>query len=161
MINSSIGITGSVGRFGKNEHLDVKTIQTRLNALMGTSRKTLVVDGKVGSKTIGTIKDFQVSVARLRRPDGRVDPGKRTITAMNDPNSASVWQRMCIPPEASPATVSNDTTRDDRMSPGEKLLAKEAANLGESTAFDEFRRELIDKSVPNMKKFLGPSDRAE
>ncbi|MEM6499684.1 MAG: hypothetical protein AAF709_23560, partial [Pseudomonadota bacterium] len=37
----------------------------------------------------------------LRRPDGRVDPGKRTITAMNDPNSASVWQRMCIPPEAS------------------------------------------------------------
>lgn len=161
MINSSIGITGSVGRFGKNEHLDVKTIQTRLNALMGTSRKALVVDGKVGSKTIGMIKDFQVSVARLRRPDGRVDPGKRTITAMNDPNSASVWQRMCIPPEASPATVSNDTTRDDRMSPGEKLLAKEAANLGESTAFDEFRRELIDKSVPNMKKFLGTIGRAD
>lgn len=161
MINSSIGITGSVGRFGKNEQLDVKTVQTRLNALMGGSRKALVVDGRVGSKTIGTIKDFQVSVVRLRRPDGRVDPAKRTISAMNDPQSASIWQRMCIPPEANPSTVSNDTVRDQRLTPAEKLLAKEAANLGESSAFDEFRRELIDKSFPNMKKFLGTIGRAE
>lgn len=161
MINSSIGITGSVGRFGTNEQLDVRAIQTRLNALMGTSRKELAVDGKVGSKTIGTIKDFQASVVRLRYPDGRVDPAKRTIQALNDPNSASVWQRMCIPPAAHPSTVANDTVRDDRLTPAEKLLAKEAANIGDSNAFDEFRRELIDKSIPDMKKFLGTIGRAE
>lgn len=161
MINSSIGITGSVGRFGNNEFLDVKTVQTRLNALMGTSRKELVPDGKVGSKTIGAIKDFQASVVRLRHPDGRVDPANRTINALNDPNSASVWQRMCIPPEAHPSTVASETTRDDRLTPAEKLLAKEAADIGDSGAFDEFRRELIDKSIPDMKKFLGTIGRAE
>ena len=161
MINSCIGISGSVGRFGKNEMFDVKTVQTRLNALMGSSRKTLAVDGKIGSKTIGTIKDFQASVVRLRCPDGRVDPDNRTIRALNDPNSASIWQRMCIPPQANPISVANDTARDDRLSPAEKLLATEAAKLGESDAFDEFRRELIDKSFPDMKKFLGSIGRAE
>ncbi|MEM9631416.1 MAG: peptidoglycan-binding protein [Pseudomonadota bacterium] len=161
MINSCIGISGSVGRFGKNQLFDVKTVQTRLNALMGTSRKELAVDGKVGSKTIGTIKDFQASVVRLRYPDGRVDPDNRTIRALNDPNSAPVWQRMCIPPVANPVSVANDTNRDDRLTPAEKLLAKEAANIGDSAAFDEFRRELIDKSFPNMKKFLGSIGRAE
>lgn len=161
MIYSSIGISGSVGRFGKNEKFDVETVQERLNELMGPSRKRLDVDGKIGPKTIGTIKDFQFNVVRLRRPDGRVDPEQKTIRALNDPNSASLWQRMCIPPEAHPVRVADETTRDERMSPPEKLLAKEAVAMGESSAFEEFRRELIDKSIPEMKKFLGSIGRAE
>ncbi|MBN9672769.1 peptidoglycan-binding domain-containing protein [Roseibium aggregatum] len=161
MINSSVGISGSVGRFGNNDKFDVETVQIRLNDLMGGSRTKLVVDGKVGSKTIGTIKDFQINVVRLRHADGRVDPDKQTIRAMNDPNSASTWQRMSIPPEANPSTNVDEAKRDDRMMPQEKLLAKEAAKMGESDAFNEFRRELIDKSIPEMKKFLGSIARAE
>jgi len=161
MINSSIGISGSVGRFGNNDKFDVETVQIRLNELMGASRKALAVDGNVGPKTIGTIKDFQFSVLKFRRPDGRVDPAKQTIMALNDPNSASVWQRMSIPPEAEPHRVREETDRDERLAPAEKVLAKEAAAMGESSAFEEFRRELIDKSFPEMKKFLGTLSRAE
>lgn len=97
MINSSIGITGSVGRWGKNDQLDVVAVQTRLNELMGGSRTNLVPDGISGRKTRGMIADFQISVVGFRKPDSRVDPAGRTIIAMNDPNSASVWQRMSIP----------------------------------------------------------------
>ncbi len=97
MINSSIGITGSVGRRGRNEKLDVVAVQTRLNELMGASRPNLVPDGISGPKTRGMIADFQVSVVGFRHPDYRVDPAGRTIVAMNDPASASIWQRMSIP----------------------------------------------------------------
>ncbi|MEM5584085.1 hypothetical protein WNZ15_16605 [Roseibium sp. AS2] len=97
MINSSIGIVGSVGRWGKNGKPDVVAIQTRLNELMGASRPNLVPDGISGRKTRGMIADFQVSVVGFRSPDSRVDPVGRTIIALNDPASASVWQRMSIP----------------------------------------------------------------
>lgn len=160
MICSSIGISGSVGRFGKNEKFDVETVQIRLNDLMGTSRKRLDVDGRIGPKTIGTIKDFQFNVVRLRYPDGRVDPEQKTIRALNDPNSASIWQRMSIPPQAYLDRVAEEAARDERLSLPEKLLATEAADMGESSAFEELRRELIDKSVPEMKKFLGSLGRA-
>lgn len=105
MINSSIGLMGSVGHNGRNDTLDVTNVQDRLNALMGDSRKLLVVDGLSGSKTRGMIADFQISVAGFQRPDSRVDPIGKTIIALNDPNSASVWQRRSIPPTVIPAVA--------------------------------------------------------
>ncbi len=91
-ITSSIGITTSVGTGGRNIQRDVSTIQQRLNELMGVSRQHLVVDGKCGRKTNGMIADFQRSVLKFRQPDSRVDPRGRTITALNAPNSATVWK---------------------------------------------------------------------
>lgn len=92
-ITSSIGITASVGRGGRNNAPDVRTIQERLNVLMGTSRQHLTVDGLSGPKTRGMIGDFQRNVLSFRWPDQRVDPAGRTIRALNDPNSARQWQR--------------------------------------------------------------------
>lgn len=92
VIKSSIGITASVGRGGRNIASDVSTVQTRLNELMGKSRVPLDVDGLVGPKTKGMIADFQRNVLNFRWPDSRVDPGGRTITAMNDPKSATLWR---------------------------------------------------------------------
>lgn len=105
MINSSIGLMGSVGHNGRNDTLDVTNVQDRLNELMGDSRKPLVVDGQSGSKTRGMIADFQISVVGFQRPDSRVDPIGKTIIALNDPNSASIWQRMSIPPAIIPAVA--------------------------------------------------------
>src|SRR4051812_18798172 len=73
-ILKSISIVGSVGRGGRNLPADVKTIQARLNELMGTSRQPLAVDGLNGPKTEGMIADFQRAVVKFQWPDARVDP---------------------------------------------------------------------------------------
>ncbi len=88
----SVLIVGSVGRGGRNLPADVKTIQARLNELMGASRQPLAVDGLNGPKTEAMIADFQKSVVRVQWPDSRVDPNQKTIAALNDPNSATIWQ---------------------------------------------------------------------
>lgn len=97
-IYSSIGISGSVGRSGKNDPFDVRTVQQRLNDLMHAPRVPLAVDGKSGPKTRGMIRDFQHSVLHFRWPDGRVDPAAKTIAALNDPASESIWAQASIQP---------------------------------------------------------------
>lgn len=100
-IYSSVAITDSVGRNGRNRHLDVVTIQQRLNDLMHAPRVPLDVDGKSGPKTRAMIRDFQRSVCKFKWPDGRVDPAAKTIQKLNDPQSESEWANMSIPPEPS------------------------------------------------------------
>ena len=90
-ITSSADVSASAGNNGQNIQRDVCTIQQRLNELMGASRQQLEVDGLSGRKTNGMIADFQRPVLKFNRPDSRVDPGGRTIIAMNAPNSATVW----------------------------------------------------------------------
>lgn len=91
-IISSIYIVGSVGKGGQNRPADVSTVQERLNELMGNSRTHLKVDGLSGPKTKGMIADFQKSVLKFNWPDSRVDPGGKTIAAMNNPTSATIWR---------------------------------------------------------------------
>jgi len=96
-INSSVGIFGSVGAGGKNNHNDVAAIQQRLNDLMHPPRVPLAVDGISGRKTRRMIRDFQKSVCKFNWPDGRVDPVGKTIVALNDPDSEGEWAQMSIP----------------------------------------------------------------
>ncbi len=91
-INRSISILESVGQGGRNRPQDVSTVQARLNELVGGARTQLMVDGRSGPKTQGMIKDFQTSVLKFSRADGRVDPNGKTIMAMNDSNSAMIWR---------------------------------------------------------------------
>jgi len=91
-IHSSIYISGSVGRGGSNQAMDVRTVQTRLNELMGKSREPLKVDGLCGPKTKGMIADFQESVLKFKWPDSRVDPNGKTIKALNDEKSETIWR---------------------------------------------------------------------
>ncbi|GJM43553.1 MAG: hypothetical protein DHS20C21_03950 [Gemmatimonadota bacterium] len=102
-IHSSIFISGSVGRGGKNQAADVSTVQTRLNELMGNARTALKVDGLSGSKTQGMIADFQKSVLKFNWPDSRVDPNGKTIQALNDPKSATTWRS--VPPASGGGTA--------------------------------------------------------
>lgn len=99
-INMTISIRSAVGAGARavNAPADVKAVQNQLNGHMGPSRTKLVVDGKIGPKTIGTIKDFQKAAAGLRSPDGRVDPRGKTEGALNDPGSSSKFARMSVAP---------------------------------------------------------------
>ena len=71
------GITGSVGKGGRNRSSDVKTVQRLLN----NHGKSLKVDGIAGPKTIGAIGSFQMQ--HFGWKDGRVDVGGKTWGKLN------------------------------------------------------------------------------
>lgn len=86
-----LAIEGSVGRKARNRAGDVAAVQSWLNSIMPDSRRQLRADGRNGPNTMEAIADFQTKVVGSRKPDGRVDPGGRTLRHMNDPNAAAVW----------------------------------------------------------------------
>ena len=76
-------ISKTVGKGGKNDKDDAGVVQELLNnfAQMAGFAK-LKVDNDVGKKTIAAITAFQTKVMGVKA-DGRVDPGKDTIKALN------------------------------------------------------------------------------
>lgn len=153
-INQSIFITQPVGYLGKNLPQDVKSIQQRLNELMPASRKKLTVDGKCGPLTVACIREFQKEVCGTAGPDGRVDPNKGTLAALNDPNSASKWAKMSFGAPAAPGAAGGSMPHEEQM----RAKFREA---GREPEFDMFRRAFVDGSIPAMKNFLGAIGRAE
>ncbi|MGE0246072.1 MAG: peptidoglycan-binding protein [Pyrinomonadaceae bacterium] len=82
-----VTLTGSVGRNGRNLRDDVSQIQDALNRVgpsNGGPVIKLVVDGFVGPKTVRAIEDFQRTQFPGKFPDGRVDPGQRTVGRLNE-----------------------------------------------------------------------------
>lgn len=76
-------ISASVGHGGRNLASDVQKVQSLLND-HGAS-PPLAVDGACGPQTVRAIRWFQEHVVGLASPDGRVDPGGRTWTALSQP----------------------------------------------------------------------------
>lgn len=78
-------ISSSVGKHGKNNYKDVVAVQTLLNGCIRLLKplSPLNPDGKVGKKTIEAIELFQKNVVGMLNPDGRIDPGGRTILLLN------------------------------------------------------------------------------
>ena len=77
-------IQASGGKSGRNQPTDVQTVQQLLNQQKNPAYTfgAVTVDGKSGPQTIAAIKSFQRQVVKLSSPDGRVDPGGKTITAL-------------------------------------------------------------------------------
>ena len=73
-------ISYSVGVEGKNQKSDVLKIQQAFNkikALPGDKR--LVEDGLYGESTAKSIVLFQKNYVKMKKPDGRIDPGGKSI----------------------------------------------------------------------------------
>ena len=79
----SAGITESVGNGANNRPPDVRRVQ-RLLALFAklTDLPPLEEDGLIGGATIAAIERFQADTLGYPAPDGRIDPGGRTWTAL-------------------------------------------------------------------------------
>jgi peptidoglycan hydrolase-like protein with peptidoglycan-binding domain len=75
----SFKIRAAVGRGGANKPEDVTAVQQALNE----HGAKLTVDGRIGPATIKAIQDFQRKVG-FKKPDGRIDPGRRTEAALRD-----------------------------------------------------------------------------
>lgn len=84
-------INASVGKGGVNNHADVITVQTLLNQHIQSliPLMPLKIDGKIGSRTIDAIMEFQRRVVGLSQPDGRVDPNGRTLAKLNQVSSGT------------------------------------------------------------------------
>lgn len=85
-------IVKSVGKDAPNRKADVIVVQKLLNNFAtGLGLKALEVDGGFGTDTGTAIRRFQAKVVGIANPDGRVDPGGRTLVALNGtaPPSAS------------------------------------------------------------------------
>lgn len=98
----TISIRESVGRRGKNREADTLQVQMALNAVFPA--RPLVVDGDCGQKTIATIERFQRRF--MGRPDGRIDPGGRTLRRLN---ASLPWPGRAQPaPSAASATAATE-----------------------------------------------------
>ena len=75
----NVSISKSVGRGGVNTRADTREIQAALNA--GFPATPIAVDGLCGRNTIRRIERFQRRF--MQNPDGRVDPGGRTLRRLN------------------------------------------------------------------------------
>ncbi len=79
-----ISISRPVGQGGANAPADVRVIQQALNRVCeadGGPSPLLLPDSIAGPKTCAAISKFQTR--QIGFADGRVDPGKRTIAALN------------------------------------------------------------------------------
>ena len=78
-------IVNSVGFHGDNHPPDVTVVQTLLNACLSQlpPRLPQPLTGICDPTTIEVIRDFQLRVIKSASPDGRVDPGGRTLAALN------------------------------------------------------------------------------
>ncbi len=77
-------ISASVGRDGKNGRSDVKTVQILLNMNIGklAPLQELEEDGTCGKNSLSAIEAFQLTVAGIRKPDCKVEPGGKTLKKM-------------------------------------------------------------------------------
>lgn len=79
-------LRASVGNSGQNNKSDVAYVQNLLNkhkfSLSNTETMPLTADGICGKKTISAITAFQAEVVGSSKPDGRVDPGGKTIKTL-------------------------------------------------------------------------------
>lgn len=91
VLSPAIGISQSVGIGGNNIYNDVVLIQSLLNQALARLKETnfpfekfkpLVVDGDCGRNTKNAITIFQRDIMRMKEPDGRIDPGGRTIRTL-------------------------------------------------------------------------------
>ena len=73
----------SVGPGKPNLKADVLLVQKLLNASgAGVQNEPLKLDGQFGPKTAADILAYQALVLGIRRPDGVVDPGERTVRSL-------------------------------------------------------------------------------
>ena len=95
-LGQAITIAAPVGRGGKNLRRDVAAVCARLLAL-GFS------PGSKLTELDAAIERYQREVVGLRRPDGRIDPGGRTLTALAQGRRAPAPEPGEEPAQAAPA----------------------------------------------------------
>ena len=76
-------LSGSVGKDGANKPTDVKIVKALLNVYRRSNNQpVLPMDTDAGDKLATHIESFQKEKLNSPKPDGRVDPGGKTLTGL-------------------------------------------------------------------------------
>jgi hypothetical protein len=122
-------IEGSVGQGGDNLEGDVRVVQRLLNRHDLSPLAALAEDGRVGSQTVEAIRHFQSRKLGMSSPDGRVDPGGRTLRALRGGTERGTGQ----------STETRKADRDERAARVDPRVKETAVTT-----------RLIDKLVPRF-----------
>ncbi|MBE9129619.1 MULTISPECIES: hypothetical protein [unclassified Coleofasciculus] len=128
---TTIKLEGSVGRGGKNKTTDVVTIQQRLSGLgfltndasaaeRPTSETKESIPEDSLSATIAAIEHYQSEVVKLSSPDGRVDPGGKTLKALSAWTKATEDEQE-VTPKPEPETPSPTTDQPSPAIPSTEI----------------------------------------
>ncbi|HEY6814206.1 MAG TPA: hypothetical protein VI168_01580 [Croceibacterium sp.] len=109
------GITKSVGKGGVNLPADVGIVRQLLAAFVAKAGKPPLATGPMDQPTIDAITQFQAQVMQLAVPDGRVDPGGRTITALLRDAAPPVAPAPAPVPGAPSVTYGNGVAAEARL----------------------------------------------
>ena len=125
-----VSIMKSVGRsngYGANLAADVKKIQQLLSDNAGKliPLRPADVTGQCDAHTITLIEEFQRRVVKMARPDGRVDPGGRTLQLLNQGAAPA-------PPQPAPTLTFKVTFQHHAKKPPSKSTTN-TSDLYEST----------------------------
>lgn len=84
-ISKRTEIRGSVGKGGRNDGADVLAMKVLLNkkATFGQYPK-MKLTPDAGTEFLNAVKKFQQNVLGFENPDGRIEPGKNTLAALNE-----------------------------------------------------------------------------
>lgn len=80
---TDVKISGSVGEKGRNLPEDVLKVQHLLNGKIPIPYAFLKEDGVVSDAMVDVIKEIQRRNLQSSKPDGRVDPGGKTLLYLN------------------------------------------------------------------------------
>ncbi len=80
-------IKGSVGRGGANLREDIRLVQRLLNRHDLSPLAPVPEDGQATPLLVTAIRHFQVRHVGMQSPDGRVDPGGRTLSRLKSGSS--------------------------------------------------------------------------
>ncbi len=149
------GVSPSKGNFTA----DVSVVQSFLNnwIMLGQLNgwvNPLVIDGKIGDKTIEAIEFFQAWILGWKHPDGRIDPGGATVKALFGP--------LKLRPEVDPAFWKKPTVIPKLPKPvsyvAVELTTNEVVKLksgGDTVIFDSVKG--VDVRIRSGEVWQGPS----
>lgn len=136
-------IASSVGASGVNARQDVLQVQRLLNARRAGRGERLKEDGLIGPKTIAAIEQLQRDHLRLTRPDGLVEPGRRTWSALSGTGAAPApaARRATPPPRtrdvAAAARAQSVAAADDTRLSGARWWHANQARFPNSASLDD------------------------
>ena len=82
-LSGSPAISGPVGKGGANKPADVKIVKALLNTYRRSKDQPVLTADVAGGDTLAThIESFQKEKLNSPKPDGRVDPGGKTLTGL-------------------------------------------------------------------------------
>jgi putative chitinase len=161
-----MGIAKSVGVSGKNDLTDVMVFQILFNLNIARfpdpKPAKLIVDGRIGDKTINAIAQFETTIMKLASSDRMLAPGDATVAALLNglPPGPSKEKLSIVMPSALPSLIDRyynplvtgmkkyDITSNLRM-------AHFIAQIGHESGSFRYAEEIADGSAYEGRSDLG------